>query len=280
MRTFLNYAFAATMCVFGVHEALAQPVSGCPAGQAMQSSDPSGKKITCVPLPDVSALQQMDATILSAVATEKAARESADQALSARIDAAAAEPDIVGRWAMTGSSTCLQSTTGFDANFTPNLAGGQTSSLSQLTGTVNAVRTFNANGTGHTLGVTHTLSHPQLMFRFGSAPTFGGNAGSASVSTIDMDFTWTIQSDGTLLIEDNNAIPQRFLLPTTRADWTVVVRDVPSFVGHISKDRRTIVLTHSTMQVETAQVTDGTGVPFAPSQRFCARDRVLTRLAD
>ena len=37
--------------------ALAQQTNGCPAGQAMQSSDPSGKRITCVPIPDVSGLQ-------------------------------------------------------------------------------------------------------------------------------------------------------------------------------------------------------------------------------
>src|SRR3954462_72455 len=141
MSKLLRCGFAAAAIVLCSQGVLAQPVNGCPAGQAMQSSDPSGRKVTCVAVPDVSAL-------------------------GARIDAAAAEPNIVGRWAMTGSTTCLQSTAGFDANFTPNLAGGQTSSLSQLTGTVNAVRTFNANGTGHTLGVTHTLSHPQLMFRF------------------------------------------------------------------------------------------------------------------
>ena len=255
MRTFLNYAFTAMLLVLGVQQALAQLMNGCAAGQAMQSSDPSGKKITCVPLPDVSAL-------------------------GARIDAAAAEPDIVGRWAMTGGTTCLQSSAGFDANFTPNLATGQTF-VSHLTGTVNAVRTFNANGTGRTLGVTHTLAHPQLLYRPGFAPTVGNNAGSVSLSTVDTAFTWKIQVDGTLLIDDDNTIPQSFLLPSPRAGWTVVIHDVPSFVGYISKDRRTIVLTHSTMQVETSQVTDTTtGTAFAPSQRFCARDRILTRLSD
>jgi len=253
MRTFLSYAFAATLFVFGAQQALAQTVNGCPAGQAMQSSDASGRKVTCVALPDVSAL-------------------------NARIDAAAAEPDILGRWAMTGATTCLSSSTGFDENFLPNVAAGQTF-VSQLIGTVNAVRTFNANGTGNMRGVTQTLSHPQLVFRPGFASSIGG-AGSVTLSTADMDFTWKIQADGTVLIDDNNALPQRFLLPMTRTGWTVVIQDLPSFVGHISKDRRTIVLTHNTMQLETSQVTDATGTAFAPSQRFCARDRVLTRLSD
>jgi|1185.fasta_scaffold105418_2 hypothetical protein len=254
MSKLLRCGFAAAAIVLCSQGVLAQPVNGCPAGQAMQSSDPSGRKVTCVAVPDVSAL-------------------------GARIDAAAAEPNIVGRWAMTGSTTCLQSTAGFDANFTPNLAAGQTF-VSHLTGTVNAVRTFNANGTGHTLGVTHTLSHPQLLYRPGFAPIVGNNAGSVTMSTLDTDFTWTIQADGNLLIDDNNAIPQRFLLPTTRSGWTVVIRDVPSFIGHISKDRRTIVLTHNTMQIEASQVTDDNGTAFLPSPRFCARDRILTRLTD
>jgi len=37
--------------------ASAQQTNGCPAGQAMQSSDPSGKNITCVAIPNVSGLQ-------------------------------------------------------------------------------------------------------------------------------------------------------------------------------------------------------------------------------
>ena len=47
--------------------ATAQSFNGCPAGQAVQGSDPSGKHIQCIAVPDVSGLQaQIDA--------EKAAR--------------------------------------------------------------------------------------------------------------------------------------------------------------------------------------------------------------
>lgn len=253
MRTILGCSFAAVL-ILGAPHALAQPVHGCPAGQAMQSFDPSGRNIACVALPDVSAL-------------------------GVRIDAAAAEPNIVGRWAMTGTATCTQSSTGFDANFNPNLAAGQTT-VSQLTGTVNAVRTFNADGTGTVVGITHNIAHPQSIYRPGSAPSVGG-AGNATLNRLDTTFTWQLQADGTLLIDDNNLIPQVFILPAGRAGWTVVIHDVPSFVGHISKDRRTITLTHNTMQVETGQLTDTTtGTTFAPSPRFCARERTLTRLSD
>jgi len=242
MKLIWGCSFAAAVIV-AAPAALAQPVNGCPAGQAMQSSDPSGRKVTCVALPEI------------------------------------AEPSIVGRWAMTGTNTCTSSTTGFDANFTPNLAAGQTI-VSQLTGSVNAVRTFNPDHTGTIVGISHNIAHPQAIYRPGLAPSIQG-PGNATLNRVDTTFTWEVQADGTLLINDDNVTPQVFILPATRAGWTVAIYDMPPFVGHISKDRRTITLTHSTMQVETGQLTDTTtGNVFAPSPRFCARERTLTRLAD
>lgn len=72
--------------------ALAEQTNGCPAGQAMQSSDPSGKRITCVPIPDVSGLQGQisgeatarataDTQLQSAINAETAARTAADTQL-------------------------------------------------------------------------------------------------------------------------------------------------------------------------------------------------------
>jgi len=242
MKTILRCS-SATLLMLGAAHALAQPVNGCPAGQAMQSSDPSGRKISCVALPQV------------------------------------AEPGIVGRWAMTGTATCTLSSTGFDASFNPNLAAGQTT-VSQLTGTVSAVRTFNADGTGTVVGIAHNIAHPQAIYRPGSGPVLGG-AGNTTLNRLDTTFEWQVQADGTLRMQDNNLVPQVFVLPATRAGWTAVAYDMPPFVGHISKDRRTIALTHDTMQVETVQVTDTTtGTTFAPSPRFCARQRILTRLDD
>jgi len=242
MRTIWGGSFAAVV-MLAAAPALAQPVIGCPAGQAMQASDPSGRSVRCVALPEV------------------------------------AEPSIVGRWAMTGSATCTQSSTGFDASLNPNLAAGQTT-VSQLTGTVNAIRTFKADGTGTVVGITHNIAHPQAIYQPGFAPRLGG-AGNATLNRLDTTFTWQIQPDGTLLIDDDNLNPQVFILPATRAGWTVVVYDMPSFVGHISKDRRTITMTHATVQVETGQLTDTTtGTLFPPSPRVCARERTLTRLAD
>src|SRR5438094_3442586 len=80
--------------------ASAQQTNGCPAGQAMQSSDPSGKNITCVAIPNVSGLQGQisaetaarqaaDAQLQGAIGAETAARTAADAQLQNAINAEA-----------------------------------------------------------------------------------------------------------------------------------------------------------------------------------------------
>src|SRR5436305_15269093 len=76
-------AIAAGALFTAVQGASAQPVNGCPAGQAMQASDPSGRNVRCVPIPDVSGLQGQ-------IGAETAARQAADTGLQNRLDAEAA----------------------------------------------------------------------------------------------------------------------------------------------------------------------------------------------
>src|SRR4249920_1420038 len=94
MNTRWRCALGAAVIALGAQSALADKMNGCPAGQAMQSSDPSGKNVTCVPIPDTSALQQqitneaaarqaMDANILNMLGAESAARQAADGAEAA-----------------------------------------------------------------------------------------------------------------------------------------------------------------------------------------------------
>ena len=82
------------------------------------------------------------------------------------------------------------------------------------------------------------------------------------------------------MIDDDNSIPQNFQLPESRVGFTVTIENVPSFIGHISKDKKTIVLTHATMAMETSVLRHPSGTVIARTPRFCARERVLTRLAD
>ena len=137
MKTVLLYAFAAAAMTLGAHPALAQPANGCPAGQAMQSSDPSGHKITCVPV-------------------------------------GGGEADIIGQWAMTGTTNCLQSSAGFNPQtFSPVIPTAGATSVTPLAGTFIGTRTFYAGGTVRQVGTSHSLSLPATNYGAGVAPMPG-----------------------------------------------------------------------------------------------------------
>lgn len=277
MRGILHYALTAIVVAFYAHQAAAQPITGCPPGQAMQASSPSGKQVTCVPVLDVG-------TVNAAVSAEAAARASGDADLSARISALS-ETDIIGRWAVTGTTDCFQSSNGFNPQtYSPNipLPGSGSTNVSRLGGTFIGTRIFYAGGKGRSVGTSHSMTFNAMSY-FGTTtqPFFSaspGFAGGASVATLDASFDWTIRSDGMLVIDDDNLIAQPLIAPSSMLGQTVTIENVPPFVGYISKDKRTILLTHNDMAVETSVRRDASGTVLGRTPRFCARSRVLTRL--
>ena len=268
MTTLLRRALMASVIALCAQQSNAQPVNGCPPGQAMQSSDPSGRRISCVPVPDL-------ATITGLIASEAAVRASADQALSARIDAIA-PADIVGTWAVTGTTTCLQATGGFNTQSFSPLISTSTTSVSQLAGTFLGTRTFYVGGTGRSVGTTHSMTFPATNYNTTSSTP--GSTGGASIATLDASFTWSIQSDGTLLIDDDNSIAQPLTAPPSLLGQTVTIENVPSYIGYISRDKKTIVAMHVTMSVETSVRRNASGAELARTPRYCGRSRVMTRL--
>lgn len=266
-RVWFN-TLAAMAIALGAQSVAAQPVNGCPAGQVMQASDPSGRNIICVPIGDGAALQ-----------AEIAARQAGDENILDMLGQLT-EANIVGRWSVSGTTNCLQSSTGFDERFNPVIPTTGSAFVSQLSGTFIGTRTFNADGTGRSVGTSHVVSFPGTFHGPGFAGVGNGPAGGASVAPLDAGFTWSIQPDGTLLIDDDGTIPQTFTAPPFRIGSTVTIENVPPFVGHISKDRRTITLTHPGMSIETSVFRDGNTGAVNRTPRFCARHRVLTRLPD
>jgi len=239
MRTVLRCVLMPVAMLLA-QQALAQPINGCPAGHAMQSSDPSGHKITCIPV-------------------------------------GGAESDIIGTWAVTGTTNCLQATRGFDPQTLSPVVSPASNSVSQLSGTFSGTRTFYAGGTGRSVGTSHTMTFPATNYsNLFSGP---GLTGGASVATLDAGFTWSVQSDGTLVIDDDNSIAQPFTAPNSLLGQSVTIENVPSFVGHVSKDKRTILLTHPGMSMETSVRRNAAGQEQSRTPRFCARSRVMTRLS-
>lgn len=282
-----SHIVAMSALALGAQGALADNMTGCPAGQAMQSSDPSGKTITCVPIPNTAALQQQidaekaareaqDANLGAMLGAESAARQAADNALGARIDALT-EADIIGRWAVSGPTSCTLSSRGFDTNFAPLIVPGQPTIVTHLTASSLGTRTFNPGGTGTAEGSTQALSHAGVVV--GVLGTDG--AGSANVSSFTNTFTWHIQADGKLFIDDGGPLVQTASAPASRNGWTFTIDRLPPFEGYISKDKRTILMTHPGMQIETSTTLDQNGNPLpgsSPTSRFCVRSRILTRL--
>jgi hypothetical protein len=198
------------------------------------------------------------------------------RALEARVGALEAlnETDIVGRWAVSGTTSCIQSSRGFDANLAPVVGGGIGTIVTQLTANSTGTRTFRGGGAGTSSGETQSVSYPAIVLG-GPPPVFGGGA---SVAGISGEFIWSILPDGRLFIQDTNPIVQPFLAPPSRVGGNATILNLPPYVGHISKDRRTIVLAHPSMAVETSVSTTPTG-PLS-TDRICWRQRTLTRLPD
>jgi hypothetical protein len=262
MNVLVRSVFVAAVMLFASQWAAAQTAS-CPSGYAIQSTSPTG--VTCIAVPDVRPLQQQDARLVNMINT-----------VSTRVDGLT-EADLVGRWAVSGTTTCLQSTNGFSTTtLSPLIPATGSTFVSHFTGSSNGTRTFNAGGSGEASGTTYTLGMPGAFFSTGSAGVT--STGGVSETTFSASFTWSISAEGTLLINDDSSIAQSFVQPPSRVGFTVTIENLPGYVGFVSKDKRTITMTHSALAIETSVLRDSAGVEQSRTPRFCTRHRVMTRL--
>jgi hypothetical protein len=279
MRT---YAFAvAAAALLGVQAVHAQPSNGCPPGQAMQSSNPSGNTVTCVPIPDTAALR-------GAIDAETQARSNADTALSGEISelrAKVEEPSIAGRWAFTGPQSCLSSSTGFNTTLQPIFVAGVTV-LSTSSTAVSGVRVFGApdatgKGTGMVSATFHTITNPTFLSPTPAPPPPPAppmipaspfRIGSAAITALQSTFSYEIQGEN-VIIDDGSAVGQI----VKGSPGTIQILGNPRLFGKISKDRRTILLAQEDLVVEQSVFTPAVGTPFT-TDRVCSRERTLIRL--
>jgi len=282
----------ATALMFVAETAAAQAVHSCPAGQAIQSSDASGRNVTCIAVPppvDISGLQGMDALLLQAIADEAQARKSADDELRSQIS----EARVVGTYSYTGTQYCLASTLGFNpADLTPNAPPLWTPPAPLVTNTVSVAstqtwgsRTFNADGSGTAEIFGMSISGPSFFYNstgFGITATppnasgVRGPTGNVSTFHLTGDFAWRIEGDK-LIVED--ATPKGTLTsPGSRNGWITYAKNVPPLVATLGKDLKVISLVQQSPAVESV-VNEN---PNDPSQvfetpRICSRERLLTK---
>jgi hypothetical protein len=174
-----------------------------------------------------------------------------------------------GDYAFSGTSTCLNSPLGFNADLSPVVASGPAPSVGS--NAVSGVRRFNGDGTGSTRGMLHSITHPFTVPN--TFPAFVVRGG-ASVSDLQSDFTYEVTPDLALIITEN--FTSTVLKGGPRVGQRVSTVDLPRQVGRISEDLRTINLVQEDMVVEQV-VFEAPGVHDV-LPRICYRERVLLEL--
>lgn len=272
--------------------AAAQSFNSCPEGQAVQGSDASGKHISCIAIPDVSGLQGQinaeagaraaaDAALLDAINDERSARIAADEELN--------PAQISGTYSFTGMQTCMNSTFGFNPDWTPapspdpNRAAVVTLNSAVATG----LRTFNPDGSGTSQIRTVSTIFPGAFYSgngfagvtgAGIAPS-GAAIPSGNGSIVEQTGTFRWRVEGNLLIIEDQAAPGVFTAGN-RTGWSIVVSGVPRQVGVLGKDLRLIHVSHDTLAVETNTIMSPPNLPpqqFA-TPRICVRERLLRKM--
>lgn len=252
---------AAAAALAAAQAAVAQPMNGCPEGQAIQASDPSGKHVRCIPVPppvDVSGLQAQ-------INAEAAARQGMDATLLGAIDqlrADAIEASIVGTYTFTGTQSCLTASLGFNPDLTPVQPPppppGQPFVPNQVSTSASAVwgyRTFNADGTGSAEFHSQNLGGESLLFS---------------------SFAWEIAS-GKLFITEGQA-QGTITRGGPRVGWTVISQNVPRTMGVLGKDLRIISLVHEEINPEIGITRSPDGTQEFISHRICYRERTLRKM--
>jgi putative alpha-1,2-mannosidase len=193
---------------------------------------------------------------------------------------AASPKRLKGEYAFTGSGSCLFApgsdpgpgnptpgvalpNSGFNANLQPVVNATAFSSSRSIEG----VRVFHPDGTGTVTG-TNVFTTERPTPGPTGYPSFPSSAGS---NTISASFTYTVNSDDTIVIQQVGPLTGTFLTGP-RSGQTVSV-DVMTLTGLISKDGNTLTLATVATTVETVTFSNGDVWP-----RICHRSQVLIKM--
>lgn len=176
---------------------------------------------------------------------------------------------LKGDYAFMGTTTCLVSRGGFNADLTP--FGPPALFPFLITFSVQGVRTFNGDGTGSVSARVLSVSHPFALPSPVVAPyTPSFNRGAGSSTDVEATFTYTVGPDSKVVID--NATFLGTILTGPGVGQTFTVTDFPQFVGYLSQDHKALTLAHEEPVIET-QTFSGGDVQY----RICPRARVLLK---
>jgi hypothetical protein len=169
-----------------------------------------------------------------------------------------------GDYAFGGSSVCLVSPDGFDANLQP--VGAPHPFPRVLAFSVEGIRTFNGDGTGFATARVVSVSLPFTVPQ--DPPPHVYNRGSAASVDFQMAFTYEVSSD--LEVTIHTPAFAGAILTGPRAGQTETISNLPDFHGHVSQNASQLTLDHLAPGVETATFSNG-DVQY----RICTRARIL-----
>lgn len=210
------------------------PVQACPPGQAVQSLELGGKVATCIAVPPPVDLAGVNARIDA----EAVARMQGDEAVREAIN----ETSIVGRYAFTGTRTCLANLNGFDQFGNPSAPQSPFAQWSMMRG----FYTFNADGTGTGTADVETVT-----------------LGRVSTTTVSGDIEWSIAGDKLTVMGD-------------LGNSTFTTENRAPLTAYLGKDVKVFTLAQEGIHVETLV----THPSETRTPRICTRNSVLTKMAE
>src|SRR5262249_22618559 len=178
-------------------------------------------------------------------------------AMSFAASAAADTPVLSGKYAFTGSASCIVSADGFARNFTAGTVHAVTSFA------VEGIRTFIPTGPGTGIG---TVRGRSMGVEFFPATT----GGSASADKFTFSFTYTVNANGVWTSDVTAAGVSGIITAGPRSGQTFTITDFPTVTGLLSKDAEDLTVATLTPKVETITYSNGNVV-----HRICERSRVL-----
>jgi hypothetical protein len=182
-------------------------------------------------------------------------------AMSFATSAVADTPALEGKYAFTGSATCIVSNSadlpppGFNSDFFTDSVGAVGSFA------VEGIRTFYPGGTGTVRGRSMGVDFFPHSYH-----------GSASADKFSFSFTYTVNANGVWTSDVTAAGISGTVTAGPRAGQTFTITNFPTVTGLLSNDAEDLTLATLTPTVETITYSNNDVV-----HRVCQRSRVLVR---